>query len=234
MPLQRIDTARNNLANARNSYADIQRQLDRYNRVFEAYAQASPETQIRANSVMRQAINEYNGLKKQQEENALKIYEAQQWVDYYNKSTPNWLVSSMQTQTQPNVVNSTQVQQTNNVPTLTTPTPWTLNDMAPVTNQEEVVQEITTPTTASTINGQNAIRPTTPIWVTNIINSQIPKYPNTTISPATPTYTYAWAKYGGWSVATMPNTQTYPSVSINNRGQRFPSRRNGFTSLFNR
>ena len=88
MPIQGIDIARNNLANARNSYADIQRQLDRYNKVFETYANASPETQIRAASVMRQALNEYNGLKKQQVENALKIFEAQQWTDYYRNNTP--------------------------------------------------------------------------------------------------------------------------------------------------
>ena len=61
-----IDAARNNLNIASNSYADIQKQLDRYNKVFEAYSMASPETQIRAASVMRQAINEYNWLKKQQ------------------------------------------------------------------------------------------------------------------------------------------------------------------------
>lgn len=233
MPLQWIDVARNNLTNARNSYADIQRQLDRYNKIFEAYSLASPETQIRANSVMRQAIDEYNGLKKQQEKNALKIYEAQQRVDYYNKSTPSQLSSSEQAQTQPNVVNTTQIQQTNTTPTLTTSTPWTLNDASPIVDQEETMQTVATPTIASAINEQNVIRPTTPIWVTNIINSQTPKYSNTTISPTTPTYTYTWAKYGGWSVATMPNMQVYQNVTTNNRGQRFPIRRS-FASFFNR
>lgn len=47
---------------------------------------ASPETQIRAASVMRQAINEYNSLKAQQENNALRIYQAQNLVDYYNNT----------------------------------------------------------------------------------------------------------------------------------------------------
>lgn len=60
MPIQGIDTARENLKKASNSYADIQKQLDRYNKVFETYANASPETQMRAASVMRQALNEYN------------------------------------------------------------------------------------------------------------------------------------------------------------------------------
>ena len=87
MALQGIDAARNSLWKASNSYADIQRQLDRYNKVFEAYANASPETQIRAASVMRQALDEYNSLKRQQEENTLKIYEAQSWVDYYNNNS---------------------------------------------------------------------------------------------------------------------------------------------------
>jgi hypothetical protein len=42
---------------------------------------------MRAASVMRQAIDEYNGLKRQQEENAIRIYEAQNWLNYYNRNS---------------------------------------------------------------------------------------------------------------------------------------------------
>jgi hypothetical protein len=45
---------------ASDNYAKIQRELDRYNKIFETYANANPETQMRAASVMRQALNEYN------------------------------------------------------------------------------------------------------------------------------------------------------------------------------
>ena len=86
MPLLWINEARNNLSTASDNYAKIQRELDRYNKIFETYANANPETQMRAASVMRQALNEYNWLKRQQQENAVRIYEAQNWVDYYNNN----------------------------------------------------------------------------------------------------------------------------------------------------
>jgi hypothetical protein len=57
---QNIGMPKNNLQTAIDSYADIQKQLDRYNKVFETYVNASPETQMRAASVMRQALDEYN------------------------------------------------------------------------------------------------------------------------------------------------------------------------------
>lgn len=200
-----IDAARNNLLLASNSYADIQRQLDRYNKVFETYATASPETQMRAASVMRQALNEYNGLKKQQEENAIKIYEAQQRVDYYNR-TPQGSQS-----TQSRVAETASVAQpveqvnvaTEQVPVITTSTPWTLNNNAPTTNVE--VNAIDTNRTMNVSNAigapKSTVNPTAPIWNT-------PKYPNTTISPVNTTSptNINWPNYWPGSVASMPGT----------------------------
>ena len=220
-----IDAARNNLNIASNSYADIQKQLDRYNKVFEAYSMASPETQIRAASVMRQAINEYNWLKKQQEENALKIFEAQSWVDYYNK---NKVVQTPQLQPQQNIVEA-QTDLVRAVPTetiaiLNSGTPWTLNNNTPTTNAE--VNAIDTNKTmnvpaSTTTNTQSTVNPTMPVWVSNIIKSQTPTYPNTTISP-TSNATVGWNKvtwtpnYWAGSVVWMPWATSVPRLNTNN------------------
>ena len=83
---------------------------------------------MRAASVMRQAIDEYNGLKRQQEENALKMYEAQNWVTYYNNN--NGQVTQPVVQNQPtqrpavlDMVPDTQSPVVEEVPVVTTQTP---------------------------------------------------------------------------------------------------------------
>ena len=217
-----LETARNNLSVASNSYAEIQKQLDRYNRVFETYANASPETQIRAASVMRQALNEYLGLKRQQEENAVRIYEAQNWIDYYNNSPaqtqPLEVYSVNNKLNQDTTSDFVRANPTEQIPVISTATPWTLNNNAPSTLVENAID--TNATMNATINpilanaqAQNKINPTVPVWVTNIINSQSPKYPNTTIRPVdnkTPTYTVTTNQYWPGNVATI---QTWGNVT---------------------
>ena len=210
-----IDAARNNLLTVGYSYADIQRQLDRYNKIFEVYAKASPETQMRAASVMRQALDEYNWLKKQQEENAIKIYELQSRVDYYNKSwTNNGQISQSNlsqnsTITQPIEERNVATEQ---VPVVSTATPWALNNNVPTTNME--VNAIDTNQTMNvstpTITTQNTVNPTAPIWTQ-------PKYPNTTISPVSgwQTTTIKRPNYWPGSVVAMPSTWGIAPLSIN-------------------
>ena len=209
MALQWIDAVRNNLLLASNSYADIQRQLDRYNKIFETYANASPETQMRAASVMRQALNEYNGLKKQQVENALKIFEAQQWTDYYRNNTPQWAQSvqapSIETSSTPQPIEQANIA-TEQVPVVTTATPWVLNNNAPTTNVEvNAVDTNQTMNVSSSVGvPKSTINPTAPIWNT-------PKYPNTTIWPVTKrqTQTIKWPNYGPGGVVPAPGTWWY-------------------------
>lgn len=198
MPIQGIDTARENLKKASNSYADIQRQLDRYNKVFETYANASPETQMRAASVMRQALNEYNWLKKQQQQNTLKIYEAQNYINYFNKQQPQTVQATQLHSIEPNptmypIEDMVMARPTQQTPIISTATPGTLNNGAPVTSAEinavdtNQTMNVSNPVFTN-LNNQNTVRPTTPVWVTRIINSQTPQYSNTTIGPVPVTY----------------------------------------------
>lgn len=83
-----IEDANSRLAKARDDYAAVQEMIDRYNRVFETYARADVATQWRAQSVMRQALDEYNNLRLQQQTNTLRIYEAQRDVDRSQKISP--------------------------------------------------------------------------------------------------------------------------------------------------
>lgn len=224
MPVPWIDTARENLQRASANYANIQRQIDRYNKIFEAYSLASPETQIRAASVMRQALDEYNGLKRQQEENSLKIFEAQQWADYYNRSRPQQLQTTQSTANQTSTTNDALVDivrpnPTEEIAVVTTATPWALNNNAPTTNVEvnavDTNQTMNVPAT-DTI-AQNNINPTLPIGVTKIINSQTPKYPNTTISPVNKqTYNLNTNAYWPGNVTTMPGTWWIVSLPTTN------------------
>lgn len=206
-----IDLARNNLSAANNSYAEIQKQLDRYNKVFDVYSKASPETQIRAASVMRQALNEYNGLKKQQEENALRIYEAQNWINYYNSNPSNTITQTWLTETTP----VSGVAPVETISIVTAATPGTLNNNVPATNIEtnaidtDTTMNVTTP--VATVN-QTYTNATTPVWVTRLINAQTPKYPNTSIRPANSPYNYTWINYGAGSVAPSPKINTYNSL----------------------
>lgn len=207
MALQWIDVARNNLQIAWRKYAEIQRQLDRYNKVFEAYSNASPETQIRAESVIRYALDVYTGLKKQQEENAMKMYEAQQWVNYYRQNTPQTtqtIQGDLQnTPSQDPIVDRTEAAPVETVPVIATTTPWALNNNAPITNVDT-----TTLNNTSVMTSNAQVNPTASVWTTNIIKSQTPKYPNTTISPvqtSTPS-NINWSNYWPGSVAQMPGT----------------------------
>ena len=220
MALWWIDVARNNLLLASNSYADIQRQLDRYNKIFETYATASPETQMRAASVMRQALDEYNGLKKQQEQNALKIYEAQQWVNYYKKNDVSQMKPTSVHSLQSNMVENPIVEITRAMPTeeisvISTATPWELNNTTPTTNVEvnAIDTNRTANVSASTNIQKSAINPTAPVGTTKIINSQTPKYPNTTMGPVnTTTYNLNTTMYWPGSVATMPWTWSIVTI----------------------
>lgn len=212
-----IDAARNNLLTATYSYADIQKQLDRYNKVFETYANASPETQMRAASVMRQALDEYNWLKKQQEENTIRIYEAQQWVNYYNnKSTqPIQPLNQTTNQQKASVVNpipeSAWIGQYEEVPVMTTNTPWKLNNNAPVTNMElnalDTNMTMNVPESQSNYIKTNITMPTT-------TNTNGVVKPSTTVAGNTVTRTPV---YWPGSVATMPGTWNVPKLSIPSR-----------------
>lgn len=78
MPTQEeINAARVELDIANDNYAATQARLDRYQRIFESYANASPETQARAASLMRTALDDYNNLRAQQYANEDRIAVAQ-------------------------------------------------------------------------------------------------------------------------------------------------------------
>lgn len=226
MAMQWIDAARYNLSAATDSYAKIQRQLDRYNKAFETFSNASPATQIRAASVMRQAIDEYNGLKAQQVENALKIFEAQQWVNYYRENTPKNLQTVQANQTKvvaddEEIVNTTKPAPTEEIAVVTMETPWDLNNNTPTTNVEvNTIDTNQTMNVSTPANVQKStVTPTTPVWVTKIINSQTPKYPNTTLKPVdTKTYSINTNVYGPGNVVSVPGTWslvTLPTSTTN-------------------
>lgn len=221
MALLWIDAAKSNLQTATNSYAEIQRQLDRYNKVFETYSNANPETQMRAASVMRQALNEYNGLKAQQVENALKIFEAQQRVNYYRKNVPENLQTSQAPQVRVTLNNEPTFDVVKPAPTeeiavVAMETPWELNNNVPTTNVEvNAIDTNQTMNVSTPVNTQKAtINPTTPVWVTKIINAQTPQYPNTTLKPVDkPTYNISANAYGPGNVVSMPGTWRIVPVS---------------------
>lgn len=78
MPTQEeINAARVELDIANDNYAATQARLDRYQRIFESYANANPETQARAASLMQTALNDYNNLRTQQYANEDRIAVAQ-------------------------------------------------------------------------------------------------------------------------------------------------------------
>ncbi len=217
MALWWIDVARDNLIKASDNYASIQRQLDRYNKVFETYANASPETQMRAASVMRQALDEYNGLKKQQQENTIKIYEAQQWVNYYNKQAesptvvPQLHTISYNYPQEDLIVGNTMSQApVEETSIISTATPWTLNNNLPAGNTQtdalntNTTMNVPTNPTFTNLNNQNKVNPT-PV----LTQSEIPfgpQYSNTTIGPrTTSTNAFSNINYWAWSMAWMNN-----------------------------
>lgn len=236
MPIQGIDTARENLRKASNSYADIQRQLDRYNKVFETYANASPETQMRAASVMRQALNEYNWLKKQQQDNTIKIYEAQNWIKYYNNNNqpvtvePTQLHAIAPNQVQYPIEDMTMARPAQQSPIISTSTPWTLNNNTPTTSAEfnavdtNQTMNVSNPVFTN-LNNQSTVKPTTPVWVTRIINSQTPQYSNTTIWPVPVTYKPTATYWPGTNVGINSGSALLTTNTT------FPNRNNMFSSL---
>lgn len=202
-----IESARNALAVANNSYAEIQKQLDRYNKVFDVFSKASPETQIRAASVMRQALNEYNWLKKQQEKNALRIYEAQNWVDYYNRNPHAVPTAEVSPTSGP--ISQQQVVPINNYQPIQA-VPWTSNNNVPVEESNAIDTNFTmNATVPDTVINQTYNSPYVPAWVRNYIDAMTPKYPNTSLSPVTrkttSPYTVKWTNYWPGTVATIPS-----------------------------
>lgn len=205
MPLTWANEARANLSTASNNYAKIQKELDKYNKLFQTYATASPETQMRAASVMRQAIDEYNGLKRQQEENALKMYEAQNWVTYYNNSRQATQPAIQNQPTQRpailDMVADTQRPVAEEVPIVTTQTPWKLNNNTNATLVETnpVGADLDMNLPGSEVFDEsenwNKIKPSMPAWVANIINSQVPKYSGTTLNPRPININVTWTNY---------------------------------------
>lgn len=203
MALTWINEARANLSVASNNYAKIQKELDKYNKLFQTYVKASPETQIRAASVMRQALDEYNSLKAQQEGNAIKMYEAQNWVNYYN----NVPTSGQATQIaeQPNI-DADIIQDLPNInidsgtyeeevqpepsPTLNNMTPWSSDILTPITSTYQRVAEEQAPSPRLQAEVE---RLRNIIWNSNNVRSYASTYKpkvtqpktQTTIRPAT-------------------------------------------------
>lgn len=165
MALTWINEARANLSVASNNYAKIQKELDKYNKIFEVYAHANPETQMRAASVMRQAMDEYNGLKRQQEKNSTRIFQARQWIDYYNKTTPQTARQEQAKSIQSpmpewQVVNAPDTAVEETISVVDTATPWVINNNTPTVNVEisqvknatASAPKIASPTTAWIVN----------------------------------------------------------------------------------
>lgn len=235
MPIQWIDAARDNLYKAANKYADIQREIDKYNKVFETYSQASPETQMRAASVMRQAINEYNWLKKQQEENAIKIYEAQQRVNYYKENTPGIVqpkeYNSVWENVSPEIIIEwVPASPTETIPVMNVATPWILNNSAPAVTRANTIDTNTTMDVPNVVSfPNNTINPTAPVWAMNYNTSLTPQYPNTTIGPvntktSTP-QTTNWANYY-WQGNVATYNWTWGVASMSTPWYTWPINRN--------
>jgi len=243
MALTWINEARANLSVASNNYAKIQRELDKYNKLFQTYAFASPETQIRAASVMRQALNEYNSLKAQQEDNAIRLYTAQNWVNYYS-NIPNDV---------PSVGDVSTTGQELNI------TPWVEIDSGTYQQepiiQNEVVSDSPAPI-SNTANLQNAANDialnatnetpvgrylanlsnqnrvwyqSTPVSAQNIVSSKISKFPNTTLNQNTSSWTNTIRAnpYGQWNIASWTVSTINSGSALVNTWRRFniPNRR---------
>lgn len=85
MPTQeQINAANMELQIANDNYAATQDRLNKYQNIFEAYRNASPETQARASSLMQAALDDYNNLRMQQYANEDRIAVAQNAVNSIN------------------------------------------------------------------------------------------------------------------------------------------------------
>ena len=193
-----VTAANDRLNKASNDYAALQDMIDRYNRVFETYANASIETQRRAASVMRQALDEYSNLKRQQQQNALRIYQVQNDVDRYRQIISE-TQSATQTPNQGNVIPqgneiiisdaTTQTSVTPDVKTteiVDTPSVKpVINSVANVTANTNTQPTINTPVTQSLnkVATQNKVQTPVPSSVQNYVNATTPQFSNTTIWP---------------------------------------------------
>lgn len=257
MALLWMNAARNSLSVASSNYAKLQREMDKYNKLFQTYARANPETQIRAASVMRQALNEYNSLKAQQENNALKIYEAQQWVNYYN-NTPSevkaaytpvpadsqelnivpWVEIDSGTYQEEPVIQEASAM--NNI--VSVPTSWVQSIVnaasAQSTANDAALNAINNTQTwryFTNLNNQNKVRNfSTPASIQNILASQRPKYANTTLNQNTSSWTKNLSinPYWQWNIATGgASTINSSSSLVNSWKKRNISNRNRFRWL---
>ncbi len=78
MPTQEeLNAAQVELDIANDNYAATQNRLNKYQNVFEAYRNASPETQAKVSSLMQAALDDYNNLRMQQYANEDRIAVAQ-------------------------------------------------------------------------------------------------------------------------------------------------------------
>ncbi|MBO7691737.1 MAG: hypothetical protein J6T10_03785 [Methanobrevibacter sp.] len=121
---------------------------------------------------MRQAINEYSGLKRQQQENAVRIYEAQNWVNYYNASPiqvqPLEMYSVKEELNQEVPYDYMRTAPTEQIPVIATATPGTLNNNVPSTLVENAIDTNTTMNVPvnpvfTKAQAQNTISATTPV-----------------------------------------------------------------------
>lgn len=199
MPTQQdIDLASARLQVVTDNYNNLQKQLDKYNAAFETYANSSLETQQRAASVMRQALNEYSNLKAQQQNNQLRIYEIQKQIDYYKRLATNGaltesLVQNIQLPYEDTTAPKTSVaiaqeeaiapaQTATQEPTQTVmPNLSKTSAVSNVVNNTATVQTPISPT-LNRVAQQNTV-PRRTVSSSAITASQGWRFPNTTISP---------------------------------------------------
>lgn len=85
MPTQEeLNAAQVELDIANDNYAQLADRYNKYKKLFETYANATPEQQARAAGVMRQAIDEYNQIRLNMYTAEDRIQQAQNRVNNYN------------------------------------------------------------------------------------------------------------------------------------------------------
>ena len=85
MPTQEeLNAAQVELDIANDNYAQLADRYNKYKKLFETYANATPEQQARAAGVMRQAIDEYNQIRLNMYTAEDRIAQAQNRVNNYN------------------------------------------------------------------------------------------------------------------------------------------------------
>lgn len=237
MALTWINEARANLSVASNNYAKIQKELDKYNKLFQTYAFASPETQIRAASVMRQALNEYNSLKAQQEDNAIRLYTAQNWVNYYS-NIPNDVPSVGDVSTtgqELNIVPWVEIDSGTYQQEPIIQNEVVSNSPAPISNTanlQNVANDIALNATNETpvgrylanLNNQNRVwYQSTPVSAQNIVSTKISKFPNTTLNQNTSSWanTIRTNPYGQWNIASWTVSTINSGSALVNTWRRF-------------